>query len=443
MQNTNDLEKIKIRERSLDKAESAFWLLDQASSMNFAVIAEGNGEWNQNEIRKALDHVQAKHPLANARIELENGTYLTFRIGNENRIPIRTLRSEGTNWTDLVAEEMIAPFSLGKSPLIRSLMIELEADRRIFVLIFHHSIADGRSGAYFMIEVLNATNNNLDKSNIQNSINIPDSAFSLLSDKSYEPIDPKAKNTDAPKTEKIKTGTIPSFSKKKENAKPSLYGFQINETELEKLLIRSKQNGTTLHGILGAVQLFSLRELLETEDPILLNLSNPADLKPYLNERTSASTLGLYITLLTVGVPIHKGSDFWEVAREISSSLKLQLGNPNERTRFYDLLPSAEQILNKPNGIPFFSALLQKFPQASALSNVGILPSVEKFKIKNIQNVSFTVHPSLSQPVFVSASTYEGKLTIYIHSDLNRWVRNDLEKFQSGFEEKLKRLAGS
>lgn len=100
MQNTNDLEKIKIRERSLDKAESAFWLLDQASSMNFAVIAEGNGELNQNEIRKALDHVQAKHPLANARIELENGTYLTFRIGNENRIPIRTLRSEGTNWTD-------------------------------------------------------------------------------------------------------------------------------------------------------------------------------------------------------------------------------------------------------------------------------------------------------------------------------------------------------
>ncbi|TGM10151.1 condensation protein [Leptospira barantonii] len=443
MQNTNDLEKIETKKRSLDKAESAFWLLDQASSMNFAVIAEGNGEWGENEIKKALDCVQSKHPLANARIELENGASLTFKIDTENRIPIVNLRSEETKWKDLVAEKTILPFSWEDSPLIRSLMIKLEADRWIFVLIFHHSIADGRSGSSFMIDVLNVSIEDLEKSNIQNSMEIPNSAFSLLPGQNDTTLNPNRKNSDAPKTEKIKTGTIPSFSKKKESAKPSLYSFQIDETELEKLLIASKQNGTTLHGILGAVQLFSLRNIVETEDPILLNLSNPADLKPYLNKGTSAAVLGLYITLLTVEVPIHKGSDFWEVARKISSSLKSQLGDPNERTRFYDLLPSTEQILNKPNGIPFFSALLQKYPQASALSNVGILPSVNKFKNRNIQNVSFTVHPSLSQPVFVSASTYEGKLTIYIHSDSNRWIQKDSERFRSEFEEKLRKLARS
>lgn len=441
MQNTNDLDTIEILRRSLDKAESAFWLLDRASSMNFAVIAEGNGEWNEDEIGKALDFVQSKHPLANAKIELEDNTSLVFKISTGNRISIQTFLSEETKWKEIVAEEMIIPFSLGESPLIRSLWIKLETDRWIFVLIFHHSIADGRSGASFMTDVLNSANLNLDKLNIQNFTSIPDSVFSLLPPSNLEQADSKRKRTDSPKTEKIKTAILPSFSKKMENAKPSLYSFQLDKSELQKLLILSKQNRTTLHGILGAAQLFALRILFETEESILLNLSNPADLKPYLNEENSAPGLGLYITLLTVGVPIGKNSDFWESAREISSSLKSQLADENERTRFYDLLPSAEQILNKPNGIPFFSALLQKFPQASALSNAGILPSVNKFKKLNIQNISFTVHPSLSQTVFVSASTYEGELTIYVNSDLNRWVQKDLERFRSEFEKILKRLA--
>ena len=39
--------------RKLDLAESTFWLLDRASSMNFAVFADGIGELQGESVKKA------------------------------------------------------------------------------------------------------------------------------------------------------------------------------------------------------------------------------------------------------------------------------------------------------------------------------------------------------------------------------------------------------
>ncbi|MBL8508817.1 MAG: hypothetical protein JNM11_10110, partial [Chitinimonas sp.] len=51
--------------RPLDPAESLFWMLDRVSSMNFAVYAEGRTVLEEQALRRALQAVQAAHPLLN------------------------------------------------------------------------------------------------------------------------------------------------------------------------------------------------------------------------------------------------------------------------------------------------------------------------------------------------------------------------------------------
>ncbi|TGM53390.1 phthiocerol/phthiodiolone dimycocerosyl transferase family protein [Leptospira adleri] len=418
--------------RLLDKAESAFWLLDRISSMNFAVIAEGEGDLNPDTIRKALDFVQTKHPLANVKVKLEKEFRLSFQTATENKIHLKVFKLENPDWKKKIAEEVMIPFLEGESPLIRAIFFRSESGNWIFVVVFHHSIADGRSGFSFLAEILRECSSNLDNYNIFNYQKIPNSVLSLLKTGNENP--EKFKKPNLSEEIRVKTASLPAFSKKNQDSNPVVTRFQLAKEELQNLLRLCRNNETTLHGIIGAAQLVSLYSLFETTDPILLNLSNPADLKKDLTEKVPAETLGLYITLLTLGVVVREKSDLWEIAKEISSGLKARIGNGYNDVSFYDLIPPADQILSRPNGVKAFSALLQRFPQSSVLSNVGILPDLPKFDHFDVSNLSFTVHPSLSQSVFVSASTYRETLTILLNYDSNRWVPGKFEVFKEKFE---------
>ncbi|AOP35528.1 hypothetical protein A0128_17790 [Leptospira tipperaryensis] len=428
----------KKQERPLDKAESTFWLLDRVSSMNFAVIAEGDGDLNLDTIQRALNVVQTKHPLANVKVELGNEFRLTFKTVSEKRIPLKILKLENEIWRNQLAEEIMIPFSEGESPLIRAVFFSSVSGNWVLSVIFHHSIADGRSGALFLTEVLKEAGNNLENSNILNSNKLPDSVLSLL--KVKKEISEVLKKPNPSEEITIRISSLPTFSKKNQETNPVLTGFQLTKEELQNLLVLCKQKETTLHGLIGAAQLIALYSLFETTDPILLNLSNPADLKPNLSQEVASETLGLYITLLTLGIVIQNHSDPWTIAKEISTGLRAQIRNGNNDISFYELIPPANQILSKPNGIKVLSTLLQRFPQASVLSNVGILPDLPKFYNFSVSNLSFTVHPSLSQSVFVSASTYQGKLTILLNYDSNRWTPGKFEVFKNHFERILREI---
>ncbi len=428
-----------MSERLLDKAESTFWLLDRVSSMNFAVIAEGEGDLNLDAVRKALDSVQKNHPLANVQVELGNEFELRFRTKAGNRIPLKIFEFENEVWKKILADEMILPFSEGESPLIRAALFESKSGQWVFSLIFHHSIADGRSGSLFLSEVLKRIESNLNNNNILNYHKIPKSVLSLLQ---INEENPETENKTGVSEEiTVRIASLPMFSKKNQEANPVLTDFQLSGLELKNLLSLCKKRGATLHGVIGASQLIALYSLFDTTEPILLNLSNPADLKPNLSEEIANDTLGLYITLLTLGIVIRQDSDPWTIAKEISTGLKTLIRNGKNDISFYELIPSANQILSKANGIKILSNLLQRFPQASVLSNVGILPDLPKFEKFTVSNLSFTVHPSLSQSVFVSASTYQGKLTILLNHDSNRWDSEKFGIFKERFEEILRREA--
>lgn len=79
---------------------------------------------------------------------------------------------------------------------------------------------------------------------------------------------------------------------------------------------------------------------------------------------------------------------------------------------------------------------MNRNPQASLLSNVGIIPVLASDEIK-VKELSFTVHPALTQTVFTTVTTYENRMAININYDKNRWKEGDISQFAYSFRKNI------
>jgi hypothetical protein len=140
--------------RSLGALEHLFWLADRHHSIHFAVTALISGGAGARDWRRALDHLQERHPILSVCIDGEPGRVPSFRQAGATPIPLRIVEDEPElRWEAEVGKELATPFSPSRAPLIRAVLIQGARDAA-FVLIAHHSIADGLSLAYAIRDTL-------------------------------------------------------------------------------------------------------------------------------------------------------------------------------------------------------------------------------------------------------------------------------------------------
>jgi hypothetical protein len=134
--------------RSLGSLEHLFWLLDQNRFAHFAVTALISGETSPRDWRRALDRLQKRHPILSVCIGGEPGSVPSFRRADAAPIPLRIVEDEpDLRWEAEVETELATPFDPRQAPLIRAVLIHGARDAA-FMLVAHHSIADGLSLAY-------------------------------------------------------------------------------------------------------------------------------------------------------------------------------------------------------------------------------------------------------------------------------------------------------
>lgn len=417
--------------RPLDRAESNFWLYDRVSSMNFAVFAELEGTLSVQTLEEALRETQSKYANANVSIEKkeeEDTTYLAFVAEPEAKISL-SIRFDSQDWKGDLGKEAIRHFPLGEAPLVRAYIYSNRPEKYVFALVFHHSIADGRSGSLFLLETLERYG----KSERGSDSNYKryDSLMSLYPGKTTEESRPKRG---------AKPDVLPNFSRKKEDALPKLDIFDIEKEELKALIAKSKKNGVSLHGLIGALQVRSLAKLFSDPSPKTILLATPADLRPYLDEEIPKAALGLYISVFTTETD--PGESVWEIASKINADLRSKLERGEGRV-FYELLPEAKNFLQKEESMRVFSSLLQRNPQAFVLSNVGVLPDSGDPPGLKILRVGFTVHPSVTQVFFATLSTFRDRACFVLNFDSNRWRSEDIRTFQEAFREGILEILNS
>jgi hypothetical protein len=95
------------------------------------------------------------------RIDGTPGSVPQFRHEDAAPIPLRIIVGEPrTRWEAEVGKELATPFDPSRAPLIRAVLIEGGLDTA-FILVAHHSIADGLSLANAIRDTLSALSGGL------------------------------------------------------------------------------------------------------------------------------------------------------------------------------------------------------------------------------------------------------------------------------------------
>jgi NRPS condensation-like uncharacterized protein len=289
--------------RQLGALEHLFWLLDQNRPVHFAVTALLSGETSPRDWRRALDRLQERHPITSVCIDGEPGSVPSFRQADVAPIPLRIVEDEPElRWEVEVGEELATPFKPKRAPLIRAVLIQGARDAA-FMLVAHHSIADGLSLAYAVRDTLDLlagrTLQPLPRLPSQDDMmNVSDSAADGREQSEAQALDP-------------------AVYRPNDNARPTVKGLRLSQELTSSLRDRARREGTTVHGALCAALVLASREVFADRRDTPLRIMSPINVRPLIDVGESC---GVFVSA-TTSVFDGEAKNFWELARDARNSI--------------------------------------------------------------------------------------------------------------------------
>ena len=283
--------------RPLGSLEHLFWLLDQHRFVHFAVTALISGETSRRDWRRALDRLQKRHPILSVCVDGEPDSVPLFRQADATPIPLRIVENEPElGWEAEVGKELATPFNPSRAPLIRAVLIQ-GARGAAFMLVAHHSIADGLSLAYAIRDTLDAL------------------AGRFLPPLPWLPSEDDMMNVSdslVDGQEQDQAGAArPAIYRPHDNARPTVKELRLSRGLTSSIRDRARQEGTTVHGALCAALVLASREFAAWRE-IPLRIFSPIDARPLLG---AGESCGVFLGA-TTSVFDREAMDFWDIARD-------------------------------------------------------------------------------------------------------------------------------
>jgi hypothetical protein len=276
-----------------------FWLLDQNRSVHFAVTAQIAGRASPYDWREGLDVLQERHPILSVCIEGSPGSVPRFRQEDAASILLRIVEGDPkARWESEVSEELATPFDPSRAPLIRAVLIQGN-QHTAFILVAHHSIADGLSLAYAIRDTLSAVSGGF----LAPLPSLP-SQEEILAARAG----PITLATDAEQKHGVPAGT-PGTYRPADNARPTVKGLRLEPVLTARIRNRARQEGTTVHGALSAAIVVAGRQVFAGWQKIPIRVMSPLNIRPILGLGESC---GVFVSAAT-GVFDGRAVDFWEL----------------------------------------------------------------------------------------------------------------------------------
>ena len=319
---------------------------DGASPVNCVFTVSVRGEILQERLRHALNTVQAKHPLLQARIVWKRGRPY-FEGGNVGEIPVRVMeRVSGDDWHKVTEAEWGLPFDVVKGPLARVVWVRsgdkpdevgVETISEL-VLVCPHCICDGATGVTLMREILLV----LDR---------PEEVIGSYSVfRSVKEIIPGSLLAD--KGGRIKAylrslGLRILFSlrpirKTGEEGKNYVIRWRLDEGMSGALIERCKSEDVTVHAAFCVALLGAYKEVKKEESKN--KVICPVDIRRYVREIRKdmmfafAPIVELSVAVTAEGGDSRGGEGFWEQCRQLKASLADKI----DTIKAYELLLHSE-----------------------------------------------------------------------------------------------------
>jgi len=382
--------------RPLGSLEHILWLLDQNRSCHFAMTAQIAGSTTPEHWREALDRLQARHPLLSVRIEGSPGSVPCFRQVDAAPIPLRIVDGDPkTHWEREVSEEIATPFDPNRAPLIRAVLIQGSQDTA-FILVAHHSIADGLSLAYAIRDTLSALSGELLEPlalqpALEEMLGVA-AGSAAFADDHEQPDDPPIGK--------------PSTYRPLDDARPVVKGLRLPRGLTTRLRDRARLEGTTVHGALCAAFVIAGRQVSAGWRDSALRILSPINIRPLLEVGESS---GVFINAATSTFD-RQATGFWELARDAKAAVAVG----QTRDAVLASLSAIGEIVGKGAEIATAANLAaDAFAREGVLTNLGVLNFENRFGDLKLESMwGPAVVTSMEGEQTIGVTTLNGSLCL-------------------------------
>ena len=345
--------------RPLGTMERCLWLFDQTHPIHFSLAAEIEGPTTLTWWRSALDAVQHRHPFFSVCIDKDGEASPCFRRVAGTQIPLRVVdtRDAEPQWEREIESELSTRFDPKQAPLIRAVLLH-QPNKSMLIFTAHHSIGDGISMAFAIRDTLRA----LSGEKLETLPPLP-SMEDLLGMPQTPPARPLSK-------EALSTGAdrVAAATDKNTASAPHVTGLRLSTELTSKLLGRSRQERTTLHGALCAALVVAGRQVFSAwKNPVRIHSSVDARRLLQLGEN--------YMQLAFGGIAAVNPdtmADFWDIARFMKSGLA-----------------AAQSVAGISAGLGRLNDLLLQGLDSHTLSQVAKEANAHEATLTNLGNLPF------------------------------------------------------
>jgi hypothetical protein len=324
--------------RPLGGNEKAFWRLDEASTLNFAVVAHVRPGLDPARVRAALDGLQARHPLLRARIELRDNA--PWFVWPAEVPPIRLDRHaiDRDAWPEFLSQNLRHALRWRQAPLARALLLDHGARGASLALVLHHSIGDGRSAVAAIRDLLweAVTGQPRSATVFERSVACEDALprrtrglggawrrTKLLGQLVAEGVTFR---------DRLKCPVLRDAAphERTYHVEPRVYDVATTSA----LSARARAERSTVHGAIGAAMLFGMARAAHLDRERTVVFGSPIDVREKL-EPPIGDQIGMYLAASQFVGKVSPTSRFWDVARRVRDRIAKDV----ETGRAIDALP--------------------------------------------------------------------------------------------------------
>lgn len=432
------------QERQLSDVERAAWLIDQVSPLRFVTVAHVAGDLTEAVVRRALDVVQARHPLL--RVGITPGPPPRYR--NTTRpIGLRVVARVGDEtWPIEVDCEREAPMDVEEGPLVRVVLVHSPARSEILVTS-HHVMSDGMTAICFTRDLLAAAGR------------------WLIGDEHHpEPLPPRP-GVEALLSREVKgwrgwrravvygAGQLRTLLRRPQklaeerhvplDRRRSRTRHVVFESSFTTALYeRCRAERTTVHGALAAAALQAVQGHLQRgQGPrasALLGCCTPVNLRAEL-EPPLGDEIGLFVGPIVSFHVVGESHDFWTLAREVRDVVHGARSDHGPATSLV-----AQCMLLPRHATPRLAARLLYHPLfgAIAVTNLGS-PAIDRWygplTLEQL-HVNPTSNP-FGSLLSLAVTTVHGRMTVNFNYNEHVLSEATIDALVVGVRERLQRAA--
>ena len=364
--------------RRLCHVERGYWKFNQASPINVTVSARIKGPLPETALREALSALQARHPYLRAGIEVDASGQPSFRFSSVGPIPLRVVHRSQDDWVHELERELNDRFRCGEGPLTRCVLLRHGHDDMTVILTVQHTICDGEGMRYAMRDLLEAAGRaalglSPDLLPLTDTLSVEERlpgrlwsmhGLRLMTEFLFEEVRLFAKHGAPFKVPRDRD--VPVHARQFRCTHKGL-----DETQTAKLLLRAKEERTTVHGALSSAMILGALHDSDVMRSVRVALVSPVNLRASLVPPVGHDT-GYYVSLIPYRAAVHPDVSFWDLARSVRDQMASGLSR-GDAPMMMDLLDGIFHLLQGPSAKPL--EIAERWEKAVAgsmlLSNLG------------------------------------------------------------------------